>query len=77
MASQAVCKAQGVVVGALRNSVARPTPNAGVLAPMQGGKAQLFAPQRAMAARGARKLTTVTKAAANGTGLPIDLRGER
>jgi hypothetical protein len=74
MASQAVCKAQGVVVSALRTSVARPVPCKGTLAPMHSGKTQIFAPQRPMGVR-SRKMTTVT-AAVNGTGLPIDLRGE-
>lgn len=75
MASQAVCKAQGVVVGALRTSVlARPAPRAGVRAPMYSTKTQVFAP-RPMGVR-SRKMATVTKASANGAGLNIDLRGE-
>ena len=75
MATQAVCKAQAAVVGALaRTSAARPTAHSAVLAPMHVGKAQVFVPKRPMGVR-SRAMTTVT-AAANGSGLPIDLRGE-
>ena len=75
MASQAVCKAQGVVGALARTSgqVARPAPSGAVLAPMHAGKAQVFAPQRPMVARSARRMATVTAAAG---GLPIDLTGE-
>lgn len=76
MATQAVCKAQGVVASAIRSSVTRPVASLSSAAPLQSRKANVFVPQRPMGLR-SRKLTTVTSAAANGTGLPIDLRGKK
>ncbi len=69
-----VTKASGVVC-ALRTSVARPVAPGVVAAPLKASHVAALVPQRAMAARRARS-TVAVQASANGTGLPIDLRGE-
>ena len=76
MASTCVAQAKASVVSALRTSGARPCARAAALAPVHTCSVAIFAPQRAMGVRGARKLSVTTQAAANGTGLNIDLRGE-
>ena len=70
LASRAPC---GAVVRAVAGaSVARPagTP----VAPSYAGNTSVFMPQRPLSVRSRRMVTAVK--AANGTGLPIDLRGE-
>jgi hypothetical protein len=71
---QAVCR-QGAVVRAVTASVARPAPCRAPLAPGHAGAAWAFAPQRPQGLR-SRRMATAVQAASNGTGLPIDLRGE-
>lgn len=70
-----VTKASGVVC-ALRTSVARPVAPSAVAAPLKTSHVTALAPQRAMAARRARS-TVAVQASANGSGLPIDLRGKK
>jgi hypothetical protein len=77
MASPAIMsRAQGVM-GALRTGQAVKATACQAAAPVaRQMKTTVFAPQRQVAVR-SRRASTVTTAAANGTGLPIDLRGER
>ena len=76
MASQTISRAQSVL-GALRTGhVVAKAGTAKAAAPlMRPSQIAVFGPARAVAVS-TRKASTVTAAAANGTGLPIDLRGE-
>lgn len=74
MATQAVTKVQTAVQCAVRTTAARPAPRAAAVTPAHVGRTAVFAPRPMGAARA--RSTVAVQASANGTGLPIDLRGE-